>query len=70
LSGLSGVERSAYEYAWLPADNEVSARALRDVEIRPAGLWARRSRIALRSAPMLVHELFLPGMGSSRSLSE
>jgi chorismate--pyruvate lyase len=70
LSGLSGVERSAYEYAWLPADNDVSARALRDVEVRPAGLWARRSRIALRSAPMLVHELFLPGMGSSRSLSE
>jgi len=69
LSGLSGVERSAYEYAWLPADNEISARALRGAEIKPAGLWARRSRIALRSAPMLVHELFLPGMGS-RSLSE
>jgi chorismate--pyruvate lyase len=63
LSGLSGVERSAYEYAWLPADNEIGARALPAAKIKPAGFWARRSRIALRSAPMLVHELFLPGMG-------
>jgi chorismate--pyruvate lyase len=64
LSGLSGVERSTYEYAWLPATNEVTARALRGAEIKPAGLWARRSRIALRGAPMLVHELFLPSVGT------
>jgi chorismate lyase len=64
LSGLSGVERSTYEYAWLPASDEVTARALRGAEIKPAGLWARRSRIALRNAPMLVHELFLPALGS------
>jgi chorismate lyase len=64
LSGLSGVERSTYEYAWLPAGDEATARALRGAEIKPAGLWARRSRIALRGAPMLVHELFLPAMGS------
>jgi chorismate--pyruvate lyase len=64
LSGLSGVERGAYEYAWLPASDEVTARALSGAQIKPAGLWARRSRIALRSAPMLVHELFLPALGS------
>ncbi len=64
LSGLSGVERSSYEYAWLPAGDNIAARALRAAQIKPAGLWARRSRIALRSAPMLVHELFLPSMGS------
>jgi len=63
LSGLSGLERSAYEYAWLPATDSMAARALCRAEIKPAGLWARRSRIALRSAPMLVHELFLPAMG-------
>jgi chorismate--pyruvate lyase len=63
LSGLSGVERSAYEYAWLPASDAITARALRGAEITPAGLWARRSRIALRGAPMLVHELFLPAVG-------
>ena len=63
LSDLSGVERSAYEYAWLPVQEAVTARALREAEIKPAGLWARRSRVSLRSAPLLMQELFLPAMG-------
>jgi chorismate-pyruvate lyase len=63
LSDLSGVERSSYEYAWLPAGDAVTARALRDAEIKPAGLWARRSRVSLRSAPLLMQELFLPAVG-------
>jgi chorismate lyase len=63
LSDLSGIERTSYEYAWLPADDAVATRALREADIRPSGLWARRSRIAIRSAPMLVQELFLPAMG-------
>jgi chorismate--pyruvate lyase len=63
LSDLSGIERTSYEYAWLPADDAVTTRALRDADIRPAGLWARRSRISIRSAPMLVQEVFLPAMG-------
>ena len=65
LSDLSGVERSSYEYAWLPIEEAVTARALRDAEIKPAGLWARRSRLSLRSAPLLIQELFLPSMGRS-----
>jgi chorismate-pyruvate lyase len=63
LSDLSGVERSSYEYAWLPAEEPATARALRDVKIKPPGLWARRARIALRSAPLLTQEFFLPAMG-------
>ncbi len=63
LSGLSGVERSAYEYAWLPASEPVTARALREAQVKPAGLWARRSRVALRGAPLLTQELFLPALG-------
>jgi chorismate--pyruvate lyase len=63
LSGLSGVERSSYEYAWLPAQEPVTARALRDADVKPAGLWARRCRVSLRSAPLLIQELFLPAMG-------
>jgi chorismate-pyruvate lyase len=63
LSDLSGVERSAYEFAWLPVLEPVTARALREAEIKPAGLWARRSRVSLRSAPLLMQELFLPAMG-------
>ena len=30
LIGLSGVDRGAYEYAWLPVDDPLTARALRD----------------------------------------
>lgn len=63
LHDLSAVERSSYEYAWLPAGQAVAARALRDAEVTPAGLWARRSRVSLRRAPLLVHELFFPAMG-------
>jgi chorismate lyase len=63
LSDLSGVESGSYEYAWLPAEEPVTLRALRDAEVKPAGLWARRSRVTLRGAPMLVQELFLPAMG-------
>jgi chorismate--pyruvate lyase len=63
LSDLSGLERSSYEYAWLPVEEPVTARALRDAEIKPAGLWARRSRVSLRGAPLLMQEPFLPAIG-------
>ena len=46
-----------------PLENELAARALREAQLAPAGLWARRSRIQLRGAPLLVQELFLPAMG-------
>ncbi|MFI4890236.1 MAG: chorismate--pyruvate lyase family protein [Steroidobacterales bacterium] len=62
LCGLSGYERSAYEFGWLPAGLPVAARALRNVAVKPAGLWARRSRISLHGAPILVQELFLPAI--------
>jgi chorismate lyase len=63
LADLSGVKRSSYEYAWLPTEEAVTARALRDADIKPAGLWARRARISLRGASLLTQELFLPVMG-------
>jgi chorismate--pyruvate lyase len=63
LAELSGVERSAYEYAWLPADDALAARALREADLTPSGLWARRSRVRLRGAPLLLQEVFLPAMG-------
>jgi chorismate--pyruvate lyase len=63
LSDLSGIERSSYEYAWLTVDDALTARALRNADLKPAGLWARRSRIGLRGAPLLVQEVFLPAIG-------
>ena len=64
LSGLSGVERSSYEHAYLPGDDALSARALRGAELTPAGLWSRRLRISLRGAPLLTQEAFLPAIGT------
>jgi chorismate--pyruvate lyase len=63
LSDLSGVERSAYEYAWLPGEDALVARALREADLKPAGLWARRLRLALRGSPLLIQEVFLPATG-------
>ena len=61
---LSGVERSSYEYALAAARTiRLSARALRGADVAPAGLWARRSRILLRGAPLLAQEAFLPATG-------
>ncbi len=64
LSALSGVERSSYEYAWLPAGAALAARALEDAGAGAAGLWARRSRFCLRAAPLMVQEIFLPAIGA------
>ena len=69
LGDLSGVERHAYEYAWLPRAELAPSRALRDAQIKPAGLWARRARITLRGAPLLIQELFLPAMGRTQAPS-
>ena len=63
LDGLSGVDRGAYEYAWLPAEDPLGTRALRGAEVTPAGLWARRVRVALRGSPLLMQEVFLPATG-------
>ena len=75
LLSLSGVERSAYEYAWVPVDPVpdspwsaragLASRALRHAQVRATGLWARRWRVALRGAPLLMQEVFLPSMGRS-----
>jgi chorismate lyase len=63
LQELSGVERSSYEYARIPAEEPLAARALHGADIAPAGLWARRSRVQFRGVPLLSHEVFLPSMG-------
>lgn len=51
---------------WLIAKG-LTARALREAEVKPEGLWARRSRVALRGAPLLMQEVFLPGIGRSQT---
>lgn len=63
LDGLSGVERSSYEYAFIPDHDPLAARALRGADIKPPGLWARRTRVALRGSPLLMQEVFFPSAG-------
>ena len=63
VSDLAAVDRGPYEYAWLPANGPLPTRALRDAGVEPVGLWGRRTRVKLRGAPLLVHEVFLPAMG-------
>jgi chorismate--pyruvate lyase len=63
LDGLSAMERGAHEYAWLPADDALAGRALRAADLKPKGLWARRVRVALHGAPLLMQEVFLPALG-------
>ncbi len=63
LDSLSGTDRGPYEYAWLPAEDPLTERALGNAEVKPTGLWARRSRVTLRGAPLLMQEVFLPAMG-------
>ncbi len=62
LQSLSGIERGAYEYAWVPVADPLTLRALREADVKPAGLWARRTRVTLRGAPLLMQEVFLPAM--------
>jgi hypothetical protein len=64
LGDLSGVERSSYEYAWLPAEEPVTARALRDAQVKPAGLvGAALARVPAQCALAHDQELFFPAMG-------
>jgi chorismate-pyruvate lyase len=45
--------------------NFSNARSIASVQWQPAErLWARRTRVALRSAPLLLREMFLPAFGS------
>ena len=48
-------------------DDPPATRALRDAEVKPEGLWARRSRVAPCGAPLATQEVFFPGMGRSQT---
>jgi chorismate--pyruvate lyase len=63
LAGIEGVERGPTEYATLPAMHPLAQAALRDAGDEPDFLWARRWWAAIRGRRLLVHEVFLPGIG-------
>jgi chorismate lyase len=63
MAGLSGVERRPYEFVRLPFAHPLAQRALEWMDERPDWLWARRALWRLRGSPVLVQEIFCPGIG-------
>jgi chorismate lyase len=64
LAGIASLERGPTEYATLPAMHPLAEAALRDgANDEPDFLWARRWWVAIRGRRLLVHEVFLPGLG-------
>lgn len=62
LADRHDVTRSSFEYAWVEQDDSLHAEALAGTDIVPPGLWARRSRFSIEGDPILVCEVFLPGL--------
>jgi chorismate lyase len=63
LAAIADLERGPTEYAALPALHPLTQSALRAVAAEPEFVWARRWWVAIRGARLLVHEVFLPGIG-------
>ncbi len=62
LEARGGMRRLDFEFARAESTHPAFASALADADIRPAAMWARRSIFALSAGPLLVYELFLPGI--------
>ena len=56
------VRRMPLQFKKLNAHHELYRRACRLLEAKPSHLWARRSVFSLRGSPILVTEVFLPGI--------
>lgn len=64
LADREDVERTPFEYAWIRSGRPPLSAALRQLDIRPPGLWGRRSRFLVAGEPILVYEFFLPGLAT------
>lgn len=56
------VFRSSFRFARAPAAHPLLAPVLHDSGILAATLWARESEIRLAAGPLVVYEIFLPGL--------
>lgn len=57
-----GIQRSPFEFARANPANPLFTPSLEGLDIKPAWLWARRSRFSLNSGLLLIYEMFLPGL--------
>jgi chorismate lyase len=63
MAGISGLERRPYEFVKIPLSHALARHALEWIDEQPEWFWARRALYRLRGAPVLVQELFCPGIG-------
>ena len=57
------MRRGAVQIAAITARHGMFARATRELKQRPAQIWGRRSVFRVADKPLLVSEIFLPGLG-------
>jgi chorismate--pyruvate lyase len=62
-----GIQRSPFVFTRASPSHPLFTPALDGVDIRPAWVWARRSRFQLASGPLLIYEMFLPGLTRCRN---
>ena len=65
LADQAEVSRTPFEFARIDELDPLFADAVQGTDIAPETLWARRSRFAVQNAPILVYEVFLPGVARS-----
>jgi chorismate lyase len=61
-----GIQRSPFEFTRANPAHPLFTPALEGTDIRPAWVWARRSRFRLAAGPLLIYEIFLPGLTRCR----
>lgn len=57
-----GIRRSPFEFTRADPAHPLFSPALTGTDIRPAWVWARRSSFRLAADPLLIYEIFLPGL--------
>lgn len=60
------IHRSPFEFTRASPAHPLFTPALDGSDIRPAWVWARRSRFTLAAGPLLIYEMFLPGLTRCR----
>lgn len=64
LADRADVRRTPFEFAVLPADHPLMKAALGDARVVAGDLWCRRSRFVIGESPILVYEIFMPGLAT------
>lgn len=62
LADRPAVMRTPFEYTRIDEQDPLFAEALQGTDIAPESLWTRRSRFLVDGDPILVYEVFLPGL--------